>query len=122
VSQNLGRLLENVVFSELIRRGFNTNQSLFYYRTHNDREIDFVCREGHRVTELIQVAYNINSEKTLKRELTALYEASNELTCENLSLITWEDEKNITDKNKTVKIIPAWKWLTIDDFRLTIVD
>jgi len=115
LTKNHGRLLENVVFTELIRRDFSTAQSLFYYRTRNDREIDFICRKGSRITELIQVAYEISSEKTLKRELTALVEAADELKCENLLLITWDTEKVFEEKGRTIKAMPIWKWLIGND-------
>ena len=111
LSKNHGRLLENMVFTELIRRDFSTEQSLFYYRTRNDREIDFVCRKGNRVDELIQVAYEISAEKTLKRELTALAEAAEELKCEKLLLITWDTEKVFEEKGRTINAVPVWKWL-----------
>lgn len=111
LSKNHGRLLENMVFTELIRRDFSPTQSLFYYRTRNDREIDFVCRKGNRITELIQVSYEISAEKTLKRELTALLEAADELKCENLLLITWDAEEAFNEKGKTINSIPIWKWL-----------
>ena len=38
VSENLGRLLENQVFIELIRRGYDTDKTMFYYRSRNDKE------------------------------------------------------------------------------------
>ena len=116
LSKNYGRLLENVVFTELIRRGFSTTQSLFYYRTRNDREIDFVCREGNKIAELIQVAYEISSEKTLKRELTALVEAADELKCENLLLITWDTGKTFDEKGRKIYAVPIWKWLSSKRF------
>jgi predicted AAA+ superfamily ATPase len=109
LSQNLGRLLENMVFIELLRRGFSTQNTLFYYRTRNDREIDFVCRTAYQVCELIQVAYEISNPKTLKRELSALTEASTELYCENLLLLTWDNEQTIEYNNHTIKILPVWK-------------
>ena len=46
VSENLGRLLENHVFIELVRRGYHAETSLFYYRSRNDKETDFVTRQG----------------------------------------------------------------------------
>jgi len=49
LSQNRGRLLENLVFVEFIRRNFKPGLDLFYYRTTNDREVDFICRKGYRV-------------------------------------------------------------------------
>jgi predicted AAA+ superfamily ATPase len=111
LSKNLGRLLENLVFIELLRRGFSTHYTLFYYRTRNDKEIDFVCRRAYQVCELIQVAYDISSPKALKRELSALTEASTELHCENLLLLTWDNEKTIEKNNCIIKIMPVWKWL-----------
>lgn len=88
LSENLGRLLENQVFVELLRRGYIPGQTLFYYRTRNDKEIDFVTRKGAKVEQLIQVCYDMTSDKTRKRELDALVEAAEELRCDNLLVIT----------------------------------
>ncbi|MDR1652629.1 MAG: ATP-binding protein [Prevotellaceae bacterium] len=110
LTKDLGRLLENVVFMELIRRGYNTMQSLFYYRTRNDKEIDFVCRSSNRITELIQVCYDISAAKTLKREISALIEASDELSCQNLTLLTYDREQNIEEQGLKINVVPVWKW------------
>lgn len=88
LTENLGRLLENQVFVELLRRGYILGKTLFYYRTRNDKEIDFVTRKGAKVEQLIQVCYDMTSEKTRKRELDALVEAAEELHCNNLLVIT----------------------------------
>lgn len=48
LSENLGRLLENQVFVELLRRGYIPGKTLFYYRTRNDKEIDFVTRKAQK--------------------------------------------------------------------------
>ncbi|GHT14519.1 ATP-binding protein [Bacteroidia bacterium] len=111
LSKNLGRLLENLVFVELIRRGFSTQNTLFYYRTRNDKEIDFVCRQAHQVTALIQVSYEVFNPKTLKREISALTEAAGELRCNHLLLLTWDEENTITENNLKITIMPVWKWL-----------
>lgn len=105
LSENLGRLLENQVFVELLRRGYIHGQTLFYYRTRNDKEIDFVTRKGTKVEQLIQVCYDMTSEKTRKRELGALVEAAEELHCDNLLVITNSQEEKIEWKNKTIKVI-----------------
>ena len=57
LSDNLGRLLENQVFIELIRRGYDVEKTMFYYRSRNDKEIDFVLREGTRILRLVQVSF-----------------------------------------------------------------
>ena len=111
LSPNYGRLLENAVFIELLRRNFTPELDLFYYKTRNDREIDFVCRRGHRIEQLIQVCYDISSPKTLKREIDALVEASSELGCNNLLLITWDREEKIQKNGLTIRIMPAYSWM-----------
>jgi predicted AAA+ superfamily ATPase len=111
LSPNNGRLLENLIFIELLRRNFKPELDLFYYKTRNDREIDFVCRKGHRVEQLIQVSYDISNPRTIKRELDALIEAAAELNCENLLLITWDKEEVIKKNELEIKLVPASKWL-----------
>ena len=106
LSENLGRLLENQVFVELLRRGYVPGNTLFYYRTRNDKEIDFVTRRGTKVEQLIQVCYDMTSEKTRKRELDALVEASEELHCDNLLVITNDQEEQIEWKEKEILIQP----------------
>ena len=114
ISPNWGRLLENVVFTELLRRHYKPGLDLFYFRTRNDREIDFICRKGHIVEQVIQVCYDITNPKTLKREIAALVEASSELNCNNLLLITWDNEEMIEKNGHTIKLVPASKWLCED--------
>ncbi len=110
LSSNSGRQLENMVFIELNRRGYKSEKSLFYYRTRNDREIDFVTKDGSKVSSLIQVSYEIENAKTRVRELKALYEASKELKCSNLILITWDTDGIMEYKDATIKVISVKNW------------
>lgn len=114
LSPNYGRLLENLVFIELLRRNYKLELDLFYYRTRNDREIDFLLRKGHQIEQLIQVCYDITNSKTLKRELNALIEAGSELKCNNLLLITWDKEEQIEVNKFIVNLTPAYKWLNLN--------
>ena len=98
VSDNLGRLLENQVFMELMRRGYDAEKSLFYYRSRNDKEVDFVTRQGTHVGSLIQVCYDMTSERTLKREVDSLVECAGELKCSQLLIVTMSEER-IIEKN-----------------------
>lgn len=111
LSKNYGRLLENLVFVNLLRKGYVTSMTLFYYRTRNDKEIDFVCKENFKVSYLMQVSYDISNSKTLKREIAALIEASKELNCDNLIILTWDTAQTIVENSCEIKIIPVWKWL-----------
>lgn len=110
LSENVGRLLENDVFIELRRRGYNEDTSLFYYRSRNDKEVDFITRKGSQVEQLIQVSYNISTERTLKRELSALVECAEELHCDNLLLITFENENVVKYGGREIQILPFNKW------------
>ncbi len=111
LSKNHGRLLENMVFVELLRRGYKAGDSLFYYRTKNEKEIDFVCRDGYKIDFLLQVSFDLQNNKTRKREISALIEACKELNCFNLCIITWDEENVIEENDYKITITPVWKWL-----------
>ncbi|MFZ4547478.1 MAG: ATP-binding protein [Bacteroidales bacterium] len=117
LSPNFGRLLENAVFIELLRREYKPELDVFYYRTRNDREIDFLCRRGNRVEQLIQVCYDVSNPKTLKREIDALAEASAELMCTDLLLLNWEKEEVIKRHGFSVQLLPVYKWLCLPEVK-----
>ena len=110
LSENLGRLLENQVFVELLRRGYDTEKSLFYYRSRNDKETDFVTRNGNRIESLIQVCYDLSSPKTEKREVDSLIECAGELKCDNLYIITWDEERTIEKDGYVIQVVPVMQW------------
>ena len=109
---NLGWRLENVVYLELLRRNSPLMQEIYYYRqTPRSPEVDFVVTDRGIVKELIQVSYSLNNEKTFKREVKALVEASGKTKCDNLLLITMDQTKTIEFDGKAIKIISAIDWL-----------
>lgn len=112
LSANTGRLLENLVFQELLKRGYDLKKyELFYYRSRNDRETDFVCRKGDKVERMIQVCYDMSAAKTRKREVGSLVECAGELKCGSLSIITWDQEETIERDGYKIKLIPLRKWI-----------
>ncbi len=114
LSENLGRLLENQIFVELMRRGYTPGKTLFYYRTRNDREIDFVTRNGVKVEQLVQVCYDMSSPKTRKRELDALAEAAGELRCDNLVIVTGSHDETIEWRGRTISAVSVGRYCPID--------
>ncbi len=111
LSSNLGRLLENMVFLELLKRGYDLKRhELFYYRSRNDREVDFVCRKGVTVQQLIQVCYDIRSPKTRKREMDSLVECAEELKVNNLLIITWDQDETVEKNGRTIEVISVRNW------------
>lgn len=106
LNDNLGRLLENQVFVELLRRGYESGKTLFYYRSRRGREVDFVTRRGPNVERLIQVSYSLDSAKTRKREVDALVECGDELHCENLCIVTFSGKETI-EGCSPISVIPV---------------
>ncbi|PIU03886.1 ATPase [Candidatus Shapirobacteria bacterium CG08_land_8_20_14_0_20_39_18] len=112
-SPDNGKLLENLVFTELVKQGLEPNREIFYYKTRNDREIDFVLKSGSATDELIQVVYETNSPDTERREVKALLEASGELGVKNLTILTWNEKKVVNEDGLTVNFVPAWERFSI---------
>lgn len=110
LSENLGLLLENQVFIELIRRGYNTEKTLFYYHSRNDKEVDFVLREENHVKTIVQVCYDMSNEKTEKREVGSLIECAGELNCNNLIIVTANEERTIQKEGYTITVLPVTKF------------
>src|SRR3972149_2809376 len=111
-SENDGRLAENVVFVALKRKqNLNPDMELFYWKDVHHREVDFVIKDGLKVTNLIQVCWNVQDEKTKNRELRSLRKAMEELNVTNATVITGETEGEEKLHDNTVKLIPLWKWL-----------
>ncbi|MCD6188785.1 MAG: ATP-binding protein [Thermococcus sp.] len=108
--QDEGRLLENLVFTELLKSGLEPNRNVLYYRTRDGKEVDFVILEEGMVKQAIQVTYELN-ESNYEREISALIGASKDLKCRDLVLITWDQEETIKTKGKEIKVMPLWKWL-----------
>lgn len=65
-SADVGHILENVVYLELIRRGYDV-----YVGRLDELEVDFVAMDYKRIT-YYQVAASVRDEQTLRRELAPL--------------------------------------------------
>ena len=63
---DMGRILENVVFLELLRRGWELSAGKM-----DDKEIDFITQRGAE-REYYQVALSVHDEATLEREMRPL--------------------------------------------------
>ena len=107
LTDNLGRLLENQVFIELIRRGYDIEKTIFYYRSRNDKEVDFVLREGTRIRSLVQVCYDMSSPKTEKREVDSIIECAGELKCDNLVIVTYNEKRTIEKDGYKIDVVPV---------------
>ena len=67
-STDLGYILENVVYFELLRRG-----NIVHIGKQGDREVDFIAQNPEtNATTYYQVSYTVTHKDTLQRELEPL--------------------------------------------------
>jgi len=114
-SENRGALYENLVAIALKKKEISGRCSIFYWKSSNNEEVDFVVKEGLNVSQLIQVCSDISNPQTMKREMRALVKASRELNCNNLILLNdradriekfkWQDAESV------IRLMPLWQWL-----------
>lgn len=104
VSEDRGRILENLIFIELKRR----NKEVYYFSEKN--ECDFVIKESIKISEAIQVCYELNEENK-NRELSGLKEAMEKFKLKEGLLLTNSQEEEIKLDRKKIIIKPVWKWL-----------
>jgi len=103
-SENKGRLLENIVFLELLRRG----KEVFYYSGKN--ECDFLVKEGLYISEAIQVVYQMDASNS-DREYRGLVEAMQTYHIKRGLLITNNIDESFNVANDAIEIIHIWDWL-----------
>ena len=111
-SDDDGKQLENTVYLELLRRR-NGNETLSFWQERG--ECDFVVSEDENVRRLVQVTWRMNEDspagrKTRKREIDGLVAAAEALGCEDLTIVTSDEEASITERGHDIRIVPAWKW------------
>lgn len=112
-SANEGRLMENAVFLELLRRRSYREEidDIYYWRDHTQCEVDFVLKKGRKVVQLIQVCMDIEDISTRKREIKSLLKAGDELQCNNLLIITLDTQRTERHNSRQIEMIPLWRWL-----------
>lgn len=99
-SSDVGHILENIVFLELLRRG----NEVFIGKI-DDLEVDFVAMDGKQIT-YYQVAASVRDEKTLARELASLEKIADHYP----KIILTLDEDPQADYNG-IRRINALDWL-----------
>ncbi|MBU1199584.1 MAG: ATP-binding protein [Nanoarchaeota archaeon] len=106
-SSNLGKLYENLVFLELKRK----NNEIYYWKSKQQEEVDFVIKKGLKIKELIQVCYNLNNQDVKKREIKALLKAMNAFKIKKGLIITDDFSGEEEFDNKKIIFKPLWLWL-----------
>lgn len=112
VSQDRGHLLEQTVFQELMRRRLNNpDVQIFYWKDNEQKEADFLVKEGLKITQIIQSCANPADPMTRKRELYALTKAMDEFSLKEGLIITLDLTATEMEGDKTIRYIPIMQWL-----------
>ena len=99
-SKNMGRLFENAVYNKLSLQ----NELMYYYKDENGNEVDFAVLEEGKTKALYQVCFDLNDEDTQKREIRSLIKAGEQLSCNNLNLLTLDYPKQL-EIPESIKIV-----------------
>lgn len=107
-SNDNGTKLENTIFLQLCRIRSSVEE-IFYFQ--DGKECDFVLEDRGKIKNLIQVSWSINNSETKEREVSGLLKASQATNCDDMTIITHDEEATLRHGDKSIKVVPAWKWL-----------
>jgi predicted AAA+ superfamily ATPase len=94
-----GRRAENLVYLELVRRGYEP----CYYVTKTGKEVDFVTMRERIVVEVALEDWEKHTGKVT--------EAARELGVDEATIVTWDAEGEERVGNCRIFLVPLWKWL-----------
>jgi predicted AAA+ superfamily ATPase len=105
VSEDKGRLLENIVFLHLKAQ----RQEVYFHK--DQKECDFVIRKDNRIVQAIQVSLNLTDNQVKSREIEGLIEAMSAYGLQEGLIITETEQSTLKIEHFHIKIVPIWKWL-----------
>lgn len=104
-SADAGKLLENAVFHHLKR----DRKEIYYFS--EKQEVDFVCKEGIKISEVINACYNLDDKETYLREINGLCEALRYFKLKRGTIITASGErKDVREAGYQISIVPFHLW------------
>lgn len=105
-TENNGVFLENLVFIELKRRGWD----VYYYA--DKKECDFIVRKGLHISDAYQVTLKMDSPQTREREIAGVREAMQAYSLSKGYILTFEGKETINfDDGTIVEVFPVWEWI-----------
>lgn len=106
-TSDICKLAENAVFLELKRR----SDEIYYWKSKDGFEVDFVVKNGQGVQTLIQVSWDVKNKKTRLREERSLCHACKEFGLSDGMILTEDVENIIETDGLMIRYYPLWKWL-----------
>lgn len=105
-TENNGVFLENLVFIELKRRGWD----VYYYA--DKKECYFIVRKGLHISDAYQVTLKMDSPQTREREIAGVREAMQAYSLSKGYILTFEGKETINfDDGTIVEVVPVWEWI-----------
>lgn len=105
-TENNGVFLENLVFIELKRRGWD----VYYYA--DKKECDFIVRKGLHISDAYQVTLKMDSPQTREREIAGVREAMQAYSLSKGYILAFEGKETINfDDGTIVEVVPVWEWI-----------
>jgi hypothetical protein len=105
VSEDRGRLLENVVFLHLRMQ----MKEIYFHK--EKKECDFVVREGNRIVRAIQVTTSLLNPDVKAREVEGLMEALKTYGLQEGLILTENEYDTFECEGIRISVMPIWKWL-----------
>lgn len=105
VSEDRGRLLENIVFLHLKMQ----KKEIYFHK--DKKECDFIVREGNQIIQAIQVTTTLSDVAVKDREINGLIEAMSLYNLREGLILTENEQDTIVVNGFLIAIIPIWKWL-----------
>jgi len=106
-SADRGRILENIVFLELRKKG----DEIYYFA--EKRECDFIVKNNINGQLLpYQVTLELKKENE-EREVAGLVEACKKLGLKKGTIFTFDEEDDKVIEGINIQILPVWKWLLL---------
>jgi len=111
--EDMGKKMENMVYLQLLREKENSStKDVFYWKSLDNREVDFIIRDKNKIIQAIQVCYKITDENK-DREINSLISCLESFNLKGGLILTNDLEKEEIILGKKIKFIPLWKWLLI---------
>lgn len=108
-SEDHGRILENVVYNELRRRG----HEIYFHK--QKYECDFLIKRELKIAAAIQVTKTLRDPEVKQREIRGIAEAMQTYQLSEGLILTLDEEGSEVvyheNQKMRIKIMPTWKWL-----------
>lgn len=102
------KLLENLVALQLRKKYWDPEEPKLFFYKRGGVDLDFYVPEEKMA---VQASYDIATEATLEREVTALADFNKVFKLDRALIITFDEEGTIEKNGLSIEVIPVWKWL-----------